>query len=56
MKFFKAEQSMSWEDETAAVRLSALASRTRASISPDANEEASARTEEQQPETGETLQ
>lgn len=29
MKFFKTEQPMSWEDETAAVRLLAIAARTK---------------------------
>jgi len=56
MKFFKAEQPMSWEDEMAAVRLSAIADRTRASVSPDMDEQASSPTEERQSETRETLQ
>jgi len=51
MKFFKAEQPMSWEDETAAVRLLAIAARTRTSISPDADEGVSGSRKEQRPET-----
>lgn len=47
---------MSWEDETAAVRLVAIAARTRISISPDRAERASGSVEEQRPETREILQ
>jgi hypothetical protein len=56
MRFFKVEQPMSWEDETAAARLNAIAGRTRASVSPDMDEPASRPKEEHQPESGETLQ
>jgi hypothetical protein len=56
MRFFKVEQPMSWEDETAAARLNAIAGRTRASVSPDMDERASSPKEEHQPESGETLQ
>ena len=55
MKFFKAEQPMSWEDEAAAARLNAIASRTKTTSSADEVQVEPAEAQEP-PESGETLQ
>lgn len=57
MRFFKTEQPMSWEDETAAVRLQAIATRTRAGQSPAADEASAEQAEaEPQPKLRDALQ
>jgi hypothetical protein len=56
MKFFKTEQPISWEDETAAVRLSAIAARTKTGHSPSADEASAEQAKaETQPEVPDTL-